>query len=118
MNFLSTVLAAVEFDISQQNTADKTGSVLNVYTIPGLIQFAITAIVVVAGLIFFFMLIIGGLKWVMSGGDKAQTESARSQITAALIGLVIVFSAWAIVALVQQLFGFNILNLSLPSVLG
>lgn len=54
----------------------------------------------------------------MSGGDKAGTESARGQITAALVGLVIVFSAWAIATLVGAVFGVNILSFDLGSVGG
>ncbi len=71
-----------------------------------LIQFALVA----AGILFFFMLVIGGIKWILSGGDKGQTESARNQITAALVGLVIVFAAWAIANLIQVFFGVNIIS--------
>ncbi len=86
------------------------------FTIEALIQFAIIALLAVAGVIFFFMLILGGIKWIMSGGDKTSTEGARSQITAALIGLIIVFSAWAILNLVNQIFGINILNFQINAV--
>src|SRR5579859_3990890 len=72
--------------------------------IGGLIQVAL----IVAAVIFFFMLVIGGVRWIASGGDKGQTEAARNQITAALVGLVIVFAAWAIANLVGNLFGITI----------
>ena len=71
---------------------------------------------VIAAVVFFFILVIGGIKWIASGGDKAQTESARNQITAALVGLVIVFAAWAIVALINTFFGINIFNLSITGI--
>lgn len=86
------------------------------FTVGSIIQWAVTVVLIVAGLIFFFMLIIGGLRWILSGGDKQGTESARSQITAALIGLVIVFSAWAIATLVNSVFGVNILNFTIPNI--
>lgn len=86
-------------------------------TLSSVISGLITLVLVVAAIVFFFMLIIGGLKWILSGGDKAQTESARNQITAALIGLVIVFGAFAIAQVVQALFGINIFSLELPSFL-
>lgn len=86
------------------------------FTIEGMIAWAVTLVIAIAGLIFFFMLIIGGLRWVLSGGDKAQTESARAQITAALIGLVIIFSAWAIATLVERVFGVSILNAVIPEI--
>ena len=84
-------------------------------TIPGLISAFVIIALVVAALIFFFMLIFGGIKYITSGGDKAKAESARGMITAALIGLVIVFAAWAIVQLVEAFFGVNVLNLNVPT---
>lgn len=85
-------------------------------TIPEIIAALIKGVVVVAAVIFFFILVIGGIKWIASGGDKAQTEAARNQITAALVGLVIVFAAWAIVALIKVFFGVDIFSLTIPSV--
>jgi hypothetical protein len=64
------------------------------------------------------MLVLGGIRYITSGGDKGSTESARSQITAALIGLVIVFSAWAIINLVKLFFDVDILNLQIQSATG
>lgn len=82
-----------------------------------IISALIRGAMVVAAVIFFFMLVIGGIKWIASGGDKAQTESARNQITAALVGLVIVFAAWAIVQLIATFFGgLDIFNLTIPTV--
>ncbi|SRR5260221_12183099 len=77
-------------------------------TIQGVISGAISLALVVAAVIFFFMLVIGGIRWILSGGDKGQTEAARNQITAALVGLVIVFAAWAIAQLIGSLFGITI----------
>ena len=84
-------------------------------TVEGVVSGIISLLLVVAAIVFFFMLLIGGIRWILSGGDKAQTEAARSQITAALVGLVIVFSAWAITNIVSSLFGINIYNLNLPN---
>jgi hypothetical protein len=74
----------------------------------------IKLVLVIAALVFFFILVIGGIRWIASGGDKANTEAARAQITAALVGLVIVFAAWAIVQLINTFFGVNIFELTLP----
>lgn len=86
-------------------------------TVPGAVAFGIQAVLVIAGILFFFMLVWGGIEWIMSGGDKAGNENARKRITNALIGLAIVFSAWAIVNLITVVFGVNLLNLSIPSIL-
>lgn len=75
-----------------------------------LISALIGILFIVAALIFFFMLLIGGIQWMTSGGDKAATEAARSRITAALIGLVIVFAAWALMRIVEAFFNITIIS--------
>lgn len=84
-------------------------------TFAGLVSGLLSLILVVAAIVFFFILVIGGVKWIMSGGDKAHTESARNQITAALVGLVIVFAAWAIAGLVGTFLDIDIFNLTIPT---
>lgn len=108
----SVLLAQIKLD-------DNLGEFSNAsqLTVEGMISGFIKLILVVAGLAFFFILVIGGVKWILSGGDKAHTEGARNQITAALVGLVIVFSAWAIIQLIATFFGVNILQLTIPSAL-
>ncbi len=83
-------------------------------TVPTLVSGLIKLTLVVAALVFFFILVIGGIQWIASGGDKTQTEAARNRITAALVGLVIVFSAWAILALIKTFFDVDIFSLTLP----
>lgn len=79
----------------------------------GLITIVITFAIIIAALAFFFMLILGGIKWITSGGDKGKVESARSQITSALIGLVVVFAAWAILSVVENFFHVNLRSFNL-----
>lgn len=106
-------LAQINLQNLGQNNKDF--STLPNLTLPSIISGLIRGALVVAAVVFFFILVIGGIKWIASGGDKAATEGARNQITAALIGLVIVFAAWAIVQLIQVFFGVNIFSLSLPT---
>ncbi|MBI2590350.1 MAG: hypothetical protein HYW33_00510, partial [Candidatus Blackburnbacteria bacterium] len=61
-------------------------------------------------------LVLGGIKWITSGGDKNKTEEARQQITSALVGLVVVFSAWAIAQLIRILFDVDLFNLTISRV--
>lgn len=118
LGFIPTALAQEK----EIQLIPKTGSgfedLATKVTIPAFVSAAITLALVIAAIIFFFMLVIGGIKWIMSGGDKAQTEGARNQITAALVGLVIVFAAWAIAQLIGTFFGIKIFSegLTLPSI--
>lgn len=109
------LLAQADQSINLKPETGSTFASLGGLTVPGLISGAIKFVVVVAAIVFFFILVIGGIRWIASGGDKAQTEAARNQITSALVGLVIVFAAWAIVALINVFFGIDIFTLSIPS---
>ncbi len=80
-----------------------------------LVAGGIRLVLVVAALLFFFMLVIGGVQWIVSGGDKAGSENARKRITSALVGLAIVFAAWAIAMLINTLFGVDIFTLTIPA---
>jgi hypothetical protein len=63
----------------------------------------------------FLFLIWGGIQWITSGGDKAGVETAQHRIQAALLGLLIVFSIWALFTVVGNFLGINPFNLTLPS---
>lgn len=103
---------------AQQNTihVGPTGQWANLsnFSFASVIAALITLALVVAAIVFVFMLLWGGFKYISSGGDKAQLDSARGTITAALIGLTILFATWAIVNLVSLFFGVNIINLEIP----
>lgn len=75
-----------------------------------LISAVVGTLLVIAALLAFVFLIMGGIQWITSGGDKAGMEAARNKITHAIVGLVIVGAAWAIMVLVQNFLGFNIVG--------
>ena len=56
----------------------------------------------VAALVF---LIWGGIKWIMSGGDKEGTTKAKESVTAALIGLAVVVASYILINVILQFFG-------------
>jgi len=104
-------LLSAGFDLSPMGQFGNLGNV----TVESLIAAAVGIILIVASLSFFFSLIIGGIRWILSGGNKEKTETARAQVVNALIGIIIVFSAWAILNLVNEFFGINILSLEIPT---
>ncbi len=75
------------------------------------VQVIITSLLVVASIFFVFNFIIGGIRWITSGGDKARIEGARSSILNAVVGLVVVFSVFVILSLLESLFGVNLLQI-------
>ncbi|SRR5258708_3564698 len=68
---------------------------------------------VVGTILFFFMLLFGSIQWITSGGDKAALEGARGRISQALIGIIVLFSVFAIIKLVEGFFGINILAIDI-----
>lgn len=80
-----------------------------------LLSRVVIIIFVVAALLAFLFLIMGGIRWILSGGDKEGTTKARSMITAAIIGLAIVFLAFVVINILGAIFGFSISNLKIPS---
>ena len=69
----------------------------------------------IGAIIFVFMIIIGGIQWIVSGGDKMSVENARKRIMHAIIGLLILFAVWAIIKLIEGFFGISILSLDIAS---
>lgn len=69
------------------------GSIFN--TVTNILLFLIGAISVV-------MLIIGGIRYVVSGGDQGAVTSAKNTILYAIIGIVVAFLAFAAVRFVTD----------------
>lgn len=77
---------------------------------------AINFIFIVAVLIALGYLIYGAIKWIVSEGDKTNIESARSQIIAAIVGVVIIALSYLIINVLLNFFlGISISQLELPT---
>lgn len=48
------------------------------------------------GILFIVLIIIGGMQWMLSGGNEKKIDEAKKRITNATIGLVIVVAAYSI----------------------
>lgn len=63
----------------------------------GVVSSFITLLFILVGLIALFFLVWGGIKWLMSEGDKNAVEGARNHIINAVIGLIVIFLSYLIV---------------------
>lgn len=68
--------------------------------LPKLITFSINLLLTVAVLLAFFFVLFGGLKWMLSQGDKKQVEEAQKTLTFAIVGLVITFLSFFILNII------------------
>lgn len=85
-----------------------------------LIAFIINAIIVVGIVLSLIFLLYGGVRWILSGGDKGKVDTARSTIVAAIVGLIIIILAYVIInAVLQVLTGRTLYNgFCIPSLRG
>ena len=70
---------------------------------------------IIGVLIFFFIIVVGAIQWISSGGDKNALEEAKHKITNAIVGIVILFSIFAILKVIENFFGISILTLDIGS---
>jgi hypothetical protein len=98
VSFLSlpvTVFAQLQLGTDNPNPLTAAGD--RFASDPGsLIASLIYFVFVVAVILALGFLVWGGIKWLTSGGDKDSVAGARNTIIAAIIGLVIIFLAYAI----------------------
>lgn len=69
------------------------GSIGNI-SIQSLPQFIISLLFVLGIIFAVSYLIYGGIRWILSKGDKTKVEEARSHIVSAIVGVVIVAAAF------------------------
>lgn len=48
------------------------------------------------GIVFVILILSGGYKWMTAGGNEENVNQAKSTITKAVIGLVIIWISWSI----------------------
>lgn len=63
----------------------------------GIFKEITNTLILIVGAVAVLMLIIGGLRYVLSGGNSSNVESAKNTIFYAIIGIVVAILAYAIV---------------------
>lgn len=81
-------------------------------TVGKLISTLLPNIYILAGLLLFFLLIVGGIGIIAGagGGDPQKVGQGRKAVTAALIGFLIIFCSYWIIQAVEVITGVDILK--------
>lgn len=79
-------------------------------TVDPIIRTIISVALSFLGVIFLILTIYAGYLWMMARGNEQQVEKAKSLLTEAIIGLIIVVSAYAISYFVIKKIGDNTLQ--------
>ena len=86
--------------VAAGNSWDGTNCNATGVTVKGALTTTINVLSYIVGVASFIMIIVGGFRYVTSGGDANSAKSARSTILYAVVGLVVVVVAQAIVQFV------------------
>jgi len=65
----------------------------------------VTIILGLAGIVLFIMLIVGGFRYITSGGDPKSVEAARKTLTSAIGGIVLIALAFLILKFIEVFTG-------------
>lgn len=113
--FVKTALAAESTTV---DIGSQTSGFFGYTCIGHLVSNLVAAAFLVSGIIVFVYLVWGGVDYLSSGGDKGKIESAQKRISAAIIGLAIVASSWAIYQILIVFFGINLNSLCTSNPIG
>jgi hypothetical protein len=97
-NFLLALLASLAINLEAE---------IKPYS---LILNAVGAILSLAAIAVFVMLIIGGYKYLTSAGNPKAIESAEKTLTSAIIGIILVALSFLILRLIEEFTGAEVTN--------
>lgn len=105
MNKLAVDIKSTFLGNSSSNLSSVSG--VSVY-----VQNFITGAISVAGIILLFMLVGGGIAMISGAGknDPKTIEQGKKAATSALIGFILVFFAYWIVKLVEEITGLQLIS--------
>ncbi len=98
------------FDGSIQGGADSargTDQTANLFGSTGIFRTITNVLLFVLGAISVIMIIIGGLRYVVSGGNSAAVTAAKNTILYAIVGVIVALLAYAIINFVLDSFTGN-----------
>jgi len=104
---LPTAVGAIKVGDYVKPTTDTAGVGGLSGTVGDAVRIALGYIMSGIAIISIVGIVIGGLMYVISGGDEEKTKSAKSIIFASIIGLVVALLGYAIVNTVSGLYAEN-----------
>ena len=68
-----------------------------------------------AGIAFLIMLLVGGFQFINSGGDPKAAGQARTTLTYAFIGILLVVASWLILTVIAALTSADVTKVDIPT---
>ncbi|PIS23148.1 hypothetical protein COT49_01665 [candidate division WWE3 bacterium CG08_land_8_20_14_0_20_40_13] len=71
----------------------------------GIINIAVSALFIIGGIAFVILFLIGAVRYITSGGDVKAVDAAKKNITAAIVGVVIMAGTYSVVWFLNRALG-------------
>ena len=95
---------------AQQLTISGTpinGPLVGIDSLAGVMNALLKFLIPFASIILLFVMIWGGIDYVISRGDPEKIKVARAKITTGLIGFILLVASYAIVRVLSGVFGLG-----------
>ena len=94
---ISAPIASANSIQNGANAAHASGTPSDLFGVGGILTQITNVFLFIAGALAVIMIIWGGLRYVISGGNSAAVTSAKNTILYAIVGLIVAFLAFAAV---------------------
>ena len=84
-----------------EETIPEADKVATIQCIVPLFTNLVQGVLALSGIALFVMLLVGGFNFLLSGGDPKKLEAAKGTLTGAVIGLVVIVSAYLIIRTIE-----------------
>lgn len=91
---------------STPNFIDSMGN----YNVLEIVNRGLAYAIIIAGFLSLVFIFIGGISFILSGGEEAKIKSAVSTIRYSIIGLIVTILATVIIGVVGKAMGLNIIQ--------
>ena len=75
-----------------------------------IVRFGLNLLVVTGITASLIYMLLAGIKWITSGGDKQKIEEARKGITYSIVGIIIISLSFVIIHLIGEILGVQLLS--------
>lgn len=97
----SPAFASIQLGASSAKGSDQPAALIGT---GGVFSEITNVLLFVIGAIAVIMIVIGGLRYVISGGDAKQVDAAKNTILYAIVGIIVALLAYAAVGFVTNTF--------------
>jgi hypothetical protein len=79
----------------------------------GIFENIISSLLFIAGIALFIMLVVGGVKFITSGGDPKGLEAAKKTLTYAIGGVILVAISYLIILFIRIFTGATVTDFAI-----